>query len=64
MQSANLEGRNWQQDLNAFQRTYRATPHTSTGKSPAELMFNGRNYRTRLPVKQPIYDDQLSQGER
>ena len=57
MQSANLEGKNWRQELNAFLRTYRVTPHTSTGKSPAELMFNSRNYRTRLPVKQLIYDD-------
>ena len=33
----------------------RATPHPTTGKSPASLMYPGREYRTRLPnpIKQP-----------
>jgi len=37
------------QELNKFLRHYRATPHTSTGKPPAEILFN-RPYNTRLPT--------------
>lgn len=31
--------------------SFRATTHPSTGFSPAELMFNGRRFLTRLPNK-------------
>ena len=31
---------------------YRTTPHSTTGKSPAEMMF-GRNVRTRLDLLHP-----------
>lgn len=43
-----IEGGNWRQELFRFLRHYRATPHTSTGVSPAELL-NGRKLRTELP---------------
>ena len=40
----------WKAELNAFFRSYRSTPHSSTNKSPAELIFI--NYDTsRLPAK-------------
>ena len=35
-------------EINKHLRVTRATPHISTGKSPAELLF-GRKYITRLP---------------
>ena len=57
IQSANLEKRSWQQALNTFLRNYRSTPHVNTGKSPADLMFPGRNYRIKLPVQRREYDD-------
>ena len=44
-----VEKKNWKQQLQRFLRAYRATPHRSTGFAPATLMFNGRQYRTRLP---------------
>ena len=44
-------------------RSYRATPHAMTGRSPAEVVFNGRQYRTRLSAKhskvQPIYHQEI-----
>jgi hypothetical protein len=45
---AKLEGKNWKQEIYKFLRSYRNTPHPSTGKVPAELMF-GRTVRTKLP---------------
>ena len=39
-------GRN-QQKITGLQRT----PHPTTGKCPADLMYGGRRYRTRLPEK-------------
>ena len=37
--------------LNRFLRDYRATPHSTTGQSPAQLMFQ-RPIKFRLPEKQ------------
>ena len=37
------------QEIYNFLRNHRSTPHTNTDKSPADLMFPGRNYRTRIP---------------
>ena len=35
-------------ELNRHLKMYRATPHPSTGKSPAELLFN-RKFQTKIP---------------
>lgn len=57
--SQNEKG-NWREDLNKYLHMYRATPHSTTLKSPAELMFN-RNIRDKLPtIKQPL---ELLDGE-
>ena len=40
IRSAHAEGRDWKKDLYRFLLNYRATPHSSTGVSPAELLFN------------------------
>ena len=42
----------WRFELNAFLRSYRSTPHSSTNKSPASLIFINCN-TSRLPAKQP-----------
>ncbi|XP_055306964.1 uncharacterized protein K02A2.6-like [Sitodiplosis mosellana] len=39
---------NWQDDLQKYLLMYRSTPHSTTLKTPAELMFN-RNIRDKLP---------------
>ena len=54
---------NWRQKLQRFLRSYRATPHALTGRSPVEVVFNGSQYRTRLPAKHskvhPIYHQEI-----
>ena len=47
--TAKVEEKNWRQELFRFLRNYRATPHLTTKKSPAELIFQERPFRTRLP---------------
>lgn len=49
---------NWKADLQDYLLMYRVTPHTVTGKPPAELMF-GRNIRDKLPnISAPIDVDE------
>ena len=47
--TALIERRNPEAELNTHLRIYRATPHPTTGKPPALLLF-GRNIQTRLPT--------------
>ena len=49
LHTANVEQKNWKQALHKFLRNYKATPYTSTGKSPAEIMFPNRAFKTRIP---------------
>ena len=51
--AATVEHKSWRQELYKFLRNYRATPHLSTGKSPAELLFQKRPFRSRLPELLP-----------
>ncbi|KAK7112338.1 hypothetical protein V1264_011807 [Littorina saxatilis] len=48
IQAAQVEGKVWRQELYKFLRSYRATPHCSTGTSPAEVLL-GRKFKTQLP---------------
>lgn len=49
---------NWQDDLNDYLLMYRSTVHSTTMKTPAELMF-GRNIRDKLPqIDQPLEIDE------
>ena len=49
LRTANVEHKSWEQDLYKFLRNYRATSHTTTEKSPAEIMFPNRSFKTRIP---------------
>ena len=49
IQISQVEKKNWRHELTKYLRAYRATPHSMTGATPAELMFNGRCYGTNLP---------------
>ena len=48
IRSAHAEGRDCRKELYRFLLNYRATPHSSTGISPAKLLF-GREIATKLP---------------
>ena len=48
IRTAYIEGKDWKSELLTFLVAYRSTPHTVTGVSPAELMYN-RKMRTKLP---------------
>ena len=43
-----IERKSWKQELYKFLRNYRATPHLTTGKCPADLLFQKRPYRIRI----------------
>ena len=61
--SALVEKKNPRQELYKFLRNYRSTPHTSTGKSPAEALF-GRSIKTRLPqVMEKAEDDDMGKKD-
>ena len=40
--------RDWRLELNKYLLAYQSTPHTTTGQSPAELLF-GRKLSTKWP---------------
>ncbi|XP_062541582.1 uncharacterized protein K02A2.6-like [Armigeres subalbatus] len=52
-------GKEWRTELRKYLLTYHSTSHSTTGKSPAELMF-GRKIRCKLPVIPPMI---LEDGE-
>ena len=54
---AHAEGRNWRNELLTYLAAYRATPHATTGASPAKLLY-GRELRTKLPNLSDMSDDQ------
>ena len=47
--TAKVEGKNWRVELQSYLRNYRATPHLTTNETPANLLFQHRNFRVRLP---------------
>lgn len=48
IRGAHVEGKDWRKELYIFLLNYRATPHASTGVSPA-LLHLGREIRTKIP---------------
>ena len=57
---AQIEKRNWKEELGSFLIMYRTTPHSTTGVSPAELLFR-RKLRTRTPGIEefPVEDQEV-----
>ena len=62
IRAAKLAKGDWRQEIFSFLRHYRATPHSTTGLSPSE-MLNSRNLRTEVPVivkrKKVTFEDQI-----
>ena len=48
---AQAESRNWRSEMDDVLMMYRSTAHSTTGVSPAELLF-GRRIKTKLPQLQ------------
>ena len=59
IRSAFTRNNNWRRELNAFFRSYRSTPHASTGVAPNDLIFQNSN-----TSKLPIVTDKRSGSQR
>ena len=55
---AQAAGLNWKKELRTYVAKYRGLPHSTTGKSPAELNYN-RKFRGKLPDFTLEYRDDL-----
>ncbi|XP_071944459.1 uncharacterized protein [Antedon mediterranea] len=58
---AQAEGKDWKKELRVYLFAYRTTPHSVTGVTPAEMMWN-RKLRTKLPEldDNTIMDEEIS----
>ena len=54
--AARTENKDWRKELFTFLLNYRATPHTTTGYPPSDLLFN-RLIRTKLPQVVTVCDE-------
>jgi len=67
IQKAEVKGSNYRQELNIYLSNYRATPHPATGRTPAELLFNGRTFRTKIPAfdnnNDLLYDTEVRKAD-
>lgn len=59
MRAAQAEGKPWQKELQKYLLAYRSTPHTTTGVSPAELLY-GRKIRTKMPEFESYEEEERS----
>ena len=59
IRTAHLEHKNWKQEMNAFLRQYRATPHCTIDMSPSEAL-NGRKLQTLLPQHTDAHQSHVS----
>ena len=55
IRAAHTEKKDWKKELYTFLLNYRATPHSTTGFPPSELLFN-RLIRTKLPQVISVQD--------
>ena len=58
--AARIEDKDWKKELYKFLLNYRATPHTTTGFSPSELLFN-RQIKVKLPQVVAVPDQNKDQ---
>ena len=59
-----IERKCWKQELFKFLRNYRVTLHVITGKYPADILFQSRTYRVRLPELSTFQNDDREIRER
>ena len=58
VRAAHAEGKNWREELNRFLLAYRSTPHSTTGKSLAELLFR-RRLTTKMPELVDVEEEEI-----
>nr|XP_039254390.1 uncharacterized protein K02A2.6-like [Styela clava] len=59
IKTATVEGKSWKQEMYKLLRNYRASPHVTTGRPPAELLY-GTNIKVLLPeIIVPTVDNDL-----
>ena len=67
IRAAIIEHKNWKKELYSFLLNYRATPHSTTKFSPAELLFN-RKIKMKLPnlvhqMQDTVKDQQVREND-
>ena len=63
IRTATIQGEDWRRVLYRFLLSYRATPHTSTGEPPAEVLFN-QVIRSGVPAINEQYTTLVDVAER
>ncbi|KAL9968950.1 hypothetical protein ACROYT_G021102 [Oculina patagonica] len=58
VRAAHAKGKNWREELNRFLLAYRSTPHSTTGKSPAELLFRSK-LKTKMPELVDLEEEEI-----
>ena len=64
LKTAEIEGKNWKQELQRFLLQYRSTPRQTTKVAPCELLFN-RQIRGYLPelTRKKVVNRHMQEGE-
>ena len=62
IQAGHVEGKSMRESATAFLQSYRASPHTTTKKSPFVAMHGGREMRTKLPMEM-YFDDVIDREQ-
>ena len=66
LMTAKVEKRSWKQELFSFLRNYRCTPHSTTGRAPAAILFSTGCFRTKIPELStiPVDDENIREKDR
>ena len=62
VRAAHAEGKAWRDEVNKFLLAYRSTPRSTTGKSPAELLFK-RKITTKMPELVDVEEEETEASD-
>ena len=63
LRNSEVDGSNWEVELLEFLRSYRATPHSTTGVSPNQLLFKTKSTTSRMPVMTKEFRKDFGESE-